>query len=77
MKSSPNASPVCIEPIPPVRYVRRASVASHWAISAASSSSSPVSTATSTAPAARYIARTACPRNTVASRIGTSSWKYA
>ena len=24
MKSSPNASPVCIEPIPPVRYVRRA-----------------------------------------------------
>ena len=32
MKSSPNASPVCIEPIPPVRYVRRATVASHWAI---------------------------------------------
>ena len=34
MKSSPNASPVCIDPIPPVRYVRRAIVASHWATSA-------------------------------------------
>ena len=32
MKSSPNASPVCVDPIPPVRYVRRASVVSHWAI---------------------------------------------
>ena len=52
-------------------------VASHWEMIDASRSSSPVSTATSTAPAARYSARTAWPRNTVASRIGMSSWKYA
>ena len=73
---SPNCSRSHRAPNPPVTYIFSFVMASHCRASAACRSASPVSAATSAAPARRYTARTACPSTEVASRTGRRSQKY-
>ena len=63
--------------MPPVTYVFLSTTFSQIRSTASASSWSPVSAATSAAPAYRYIARTECPTASSCSTSGLWSWLYS